>query len=158
MKSAIAKTEITADKINLYQRELNLELDKETLYTQEGEVVHAVLKGGKTGSKVEWSLSGDATLNDHDTTFNASGEAKAVITSKAPFENDILLKVNALGGSFVKSIKYKTKIYTPEVEYPSYKDPSWWFHVEKKTIDYDSDYVLKISGLLPNSTIDKISG
>ncbi|EAI8625142.1 hypothetical protein A9M93_08195, partial [Campylobacter lari] len=130
MKSAIAKTEITADKINLYQRELNLELDKETLYTQEGEVVHAVLKGGKTGSKVEWSLSGDATLNDHDTTFNSSGEAKAVITSKAPFENDILLKVNALGGSFVKSIKYKTKIYTPEVEYPSYKDPSWWFHVE----------------------------
>ncbi|MCV3553613.1 inverse autotransporter beta domain-containing protein [Campylobacter sp. CNRCH_2013_0898h] len=158
MKSAIAKTEITADKINLYQRELNLELDKEILYTQEGEVVHAVLKGGKTGSKVEWSLSGDATLNDHDTTFNASGEAKTVITSKAPFENDILLKVNALGDSFVKSIKYKIKIYTPEVEYPSYKDPSWWFHVEKKTIDYDSDYVLKISGLLPNSTIDKISG
>ncbi|MFG5141072.1 inverse autotransporter beta domain-containing protein, partial [Campylobacter lari] len=158
MKSVITKAEITADKINLYQRELNLELDKETLYTQEGEVVHAVLKGGKTGSKVEWSLSGDATLSNQEATFNASGEAKATITSKAPFENDIMLKVNALGSSFVKSIKYKTKIYTPEVEYPSYKDPSWWFHVEKKTIDYDSDYVLKISGLLPNSTIDKISG
>ncbi|HEC1798104.1 TPA: hypothetical protein R1763_001567, partial [Campylobacter lari] len=144
MKSVITKTEITADKINLYQRKLNLELDKETLYTQEGEVVHAVLKGGKTGSKVEWSLSGDATLSNQEATFNASGEAKATITSKAPFENDIMLKVNALGSSFTKSIKYNRKIYTPEVEYPSY-DPSWLpFDTLKNTIDYDSDYVLKV--------------
>ncbi|EAK0811433.1 adhesin [Campylobacter lari] len=107
MKSAIAKTEITTDKINLYQRELNLELDKETLYTQEGEVVHAVLKGGKTGSKVEWSLSGDATLNDHDTTFNSSGEAKATITSKTPFKNNPVISVNAMGKNLSKELNYK---------------------------------------------------
>ncbi|MCV3374088.1 inverse autotransporter beta domain-containing protein [Campylobacter lari] len=158
MNTRVSKAEFTTDKINLYQRELNLELDKETLYTQEGEVVHAVLKGGKTGSKVEWSLSGDATLTKADKVFNASGEAKATITSKAPFENDIMLKANALGSSFTKSIKYNRKIYTPEVEYPAY-DPSWLpFDTLKNTIDYDSDYVLKVSGLLPNSTIDKISG
>ncbi|MCV3473869.1 inverse autotransporter beta domain-containing protein [Campylobacter sp. CNRCH_2014_2849] len=151
MKSVITKAEITADKINLYQRELNLELDKETLYTQEGEVVHAVLKGGKTGSKVEWSLSGDATLSNQEATFNASGEAKATITSKAPFENDIMLKVNALGSSFTKSIKYNDMVYIPKITYPSFK-------AQEKTIDYKSDYVLKVSGLLPNSTIDNISG
>ncbi|HDV6579357.1 TPA: inverse autotransporter beta domain-containing protein, partial [Campylobacter lari] len=158
MKSVITKSEITADKIKLYQRELNLELDKETLYTQEGDIVHAVLKGGKEGSKVEWNLSGDATLGSHDTTFNASGEAKATITSKAPFEKDIIIKVSALGNSLTKSIKYERKIYTPKIEYPSY-DPSWLpFDTLKNTIDYKSDYVLKVSGLLPNSTIDNISG
>ncbi|WP_149062219.1 inverse autotransporter beta domain-containing protein [Campylobacter lari] len=107
MKSVITKSEITADKIKLYQRELNLELDKETLYTQEGDIVHAVLKGGKEGSKVEWNLSGDATLGSHDATFNASGEAKATITSKAPFKDNPVIRVSAMGKNLSKELKYK---------------------------------------------------
>ncbi|HEC1798105.1 TPA: hypothetical protein R1763_001568, partial [Campylobacter lari] len=43
------------------------------------------------------------------------------------------------------------KTYTPSVKYPSFK-------AQEKTIDYIDDFNIKVSGLLPNSTIDKISG
>ncbi|EGK8037634.1 hypothetical protein IO385_001672, partial [Campylobacter lari] len=147
MKSVITKAEITADKINLYQRELNLELDKETLYTQEGEVVHAVLKGGKTGSKVEWSLSGDATLSNQEATFNASGEAKATITSKAPFKNNPVISVNTIGQSVSTTIAYVDKEYIPSIIYPSYKG-------YKQTIELNQDFHLEVSNLIPNTEIE----
>ncbi|MCV3425480.1 inverse autotransporter beta domain-containing protein [Campylobacter sp. IFREMER_LSEM_CL1085] len=147
MKSVITKAEITADKINLYQRELNLELDKETLYTQEGEVVHAVLKGGKTGSKVEWSLSGDATLSNQEATFNASGEAKATITSKTPFKNNPVISVNTIGQSVSTTIAYVDKEYIPSIIYPSYNG-------YKQTIELNQDFHLEVSNLIPNTEIE----
>ncbi|MCV3444018.1 inverse autotransporter beta domain-containing protein, partial [Campylobacter sp. IFREMER_LSEM_CL1097] len=134
------------DKIHAYESDNNKALKDPKL-----DHVEVTLKGGKPNEKIEWSLSGDATLGSHDATFNASGEAKAVITSKAPFKVNPNLEVKTMTKDLKKELPYEIKEYTPKVEYPSFK-------TQEKTIDYIDDFNIKISGLLPNSTIDKISG
>ncbi|EAK0436222.1 hypothetical protein YZ11_01900 [Campylobacter lari] len=159
MKTKKIKDEFNSDKIKLYQYTISFNADSNTIIAEPNKNVETTLKGGKPNEKIEWSLSGDATLTKADKVFNTSGEAKAVITSKAPFKVNPAINANTLGQNLIKTLTYVDgTIYTPKIEYPSYKDPSWWTHKEKKTIDYDSDYVLKVSGLLPNSTIDNISG
>ncbi|HEC1798094.1 TPA: hypothetical protein R1763_001557, partial [Campylobacter lari] len=86
---------------------LVLDIDKNSLNAQEGEEAHAILKGGKANEKIEWSLSGDATLTKADKVFNASGEAKATITSKAPFKDNPVISVNAMGKNLSKELNYK---------------------------------------------------
>ncbi|ELF2320577.1 inverse autotransporter beta domain-containing protein [Campylobacter lari] len=134
------------DKIHAYESDNNKALKDPKL-----DHVEVTLKGGKPNEKIEWSLSGDATLSNQEATFNASGEAKAVITSKAPFKVNPNLEVKTMTKDLKKELPYEIKEYTPKVTYPSFKS-------HEKTIDYESDYVLKVSGLLPNSTIDNISG
>ncbi|MCV3393654.1 inverse autotransporter beta domain-containing protein, partial [Campylobacter sp. IFREMER_LSEM_CL908] len=134
------------DKIHAYESDNNKALKDPKL-----DHVEVTLKGGKPNEKIEWSLSGDATLSNQEATFNASGEAKAVITSKAPFKVNPNLEVKTMTKDLKKELPYEIKEYTPKVEYPSFK-------TQEKTIDYIDDFNIKISGLLPNSTIDKISG
>ncbi|EPH6130620.1 hypothetical protein ACS0H5_000582, partial [Campylobacter lari] len=99
---------------------------------------------GKPNEKVEWNLSGDATLGSYDATFNASGEAKATITSKAPFKVNPTLSVITLGKKINAEFFYN---FSPKiVEYPSFKG-------QEKTIDYESDFMLKLNGLKPNSNV-----
>ncbi|HEC1774090.1 TPA: hypothetical protein R1721_001670, partial [Campylobacter lari] len=144
-------------KIKLYQYTISFNADPSTIIAEPNKNAEVTLKGGKANEKIEWSLSRDATLTKADKVFNASGEAKATITSKAPFKANPTINVNTLGQNLTKTLTYiDGTIYTPKIEYPSYK-VSFWKTLDK-TIDYDSDYVLKVSGLLPNSTIDKISG
>ncbi|HEC1786504.1 TPA: inverse autotransporter beta domain-containing protein, partial [Campylobacter lari] len=151
------KKELNLDKIKLYQYAISFNADPSTIIAEPNKNAEVTLKGGKPNEKIEWSLSGGATLTKTDKVFNVSGEAKAVITSKAPFKTNPIINVNTLGQNLTKTLTYiDGTIYTPKIEYPSYK-VSFWKKLDK-TIDYDSDYVLKISGLLPNSTIDNISG
>ncbi|EGK8129809.1 hypothetical protein IO384_001503, partial [Campylobacter lari] len=157
IKQGSIKKELNLDKIKLYQYAISFNANPSTIIAEPNKNAEVTLKGGKANEKIEWSLSGDATLSNQEATFNASGEAKAVITSKAPFKTNPIISVNTLGQNLTKTLTYiDGTVYTPKIEYPSYK-VSFWKTLDK-TIDYDSDYVLKISGLLPNSTIDNISG
>ncbi|HEC1774093.1 TPA: hypothetical protein R1721_001673, partial [Campylobacter lari] len=108
--------------------------------------VEVTLKGGKEGSKVEWSLNGDATLGSQEATFNASGEAKATITSKAPFKANPVISVNAMGKNLSKTITYDVRKFDPIFAYPSFKG-------ELNTIDYKSDFKITVSGLLADSAV-----
>ncbi|MCV3444044.1 Ig-like domain-containing protein, partial [Campylobacter sp. IFREMER_LSEM_CL1097] len=146
MKTRTSKLEFAADKIKLYQRELKFEGDK-TIYTEEKAQANITLKDGKKGAKVEWNISGDATLNDHDTTFNSSGEAKATITSKVPFKDNPVINVNTIGQSASTTIAYVDKEYIPSIIYPSYKG-------YKQTIELNQDFHLEVSNLIPNTEIE----
>ncbi|HEC1791653.1 TPA: hypothetical protein R1728_001545, partial [Campylobacter lari] len=107
------------------------------------------LIGGNPGSKVEWNLSGDAILSKQDTVFNDNGEARATITSKAPFKANPIISVNALGRSLSAELSYET-VYTPEIDYPSLEG-------HEKMVDILDDFNIKVRGLMPNSEIDDIS-
>ncbi|MCV3457741.1 hypothetical protein, partial [Campylobacter sp. CNRCH_2016_0050h] len=108
--------------------------------------VEVTLKGGKPNEKIEWSLNGDATLGSQEATFNASGEAKAVITSKAPFKANPVISVNAMGKNLSKTITYDVRKFDPIFVYPSFKS-------ELNTIDYKSDFKITVSGLLADSAV-----
>ncbi|HEC1728061.1 TPA: inverse autotransporter beta domain-containing protein [Campylobacter lari] len=157
-----ASTQEVSGEIKLHQYTPSINFSKDKIYAYESDNtkllkdpkldhVDVTLKGGKPNEKIEWSLNGDASLSKQDTVFNASGEAEAVITSKAPFKANPTINVNTLGQNLSKTITYDVKTYTPSVTYPSFK-------AQEKTIDYIDDFNIKVSGLLPNSTIDNISG
>ncbi|EGK7513962.1 hypothetical protein IO387_000360 [Campylobacter lari] len=158
-----ASTQEVSGEIKLHQYTPSINLSKDTIYAYESDNdtkllkdpkpdhVEVSLKGGKPNSKIEWSISGDASLSNQEAVFNNNGEAKATITSKAPFKTNPIISVNALGQNLTKTLTYDVKTYTPKIEYPSFK-------AQEKTIDYIDDFNIKVSGLLPNSAIDKISG
>ncbi|MCV3391890.1 inverse autotransporter beta domain-containing protein [Campylobacter sp. IFREMER_LSEM_CL2101] len=157
-----ASTQEINGEIKLHQYTTSINFSKNTIHAYESDSnkalkdpkpdhVEVTIKGGKPNEKIEWSLSGDATLAKADKVFNASGEAKATITSKAPFKANPTINVSTLGQNLSKTITYDVKTYTPSVTYPSFK-------AQEKTIDYIDDFNIKVSGLLPNSAIDKISG
>ncbi|EPH6131628.1 hypothetical protein ACS0H5_001644, partial [Campylobacter lari] len=119
--------------------------------------IKVYVRGGKPNVKIQWSFSGDVDIGDKQNKFDQNGEAGVVLIAKAPYKKDIVVKAESLNQTLNKTITYVDgTIYTPKIEYPSYR-VSFWKTLDK-TIDYDSDYVLKVSGLLPNSTIDNISG
>lgn len=157
-----ASTQEVSGEIKLHQYTPSISFSKDKIHAYESENIKALkdpkpdhvevtLKGGKPNEKIEWSLNGDASLSNQEAVFNASGEAKAVITSKAPFKANPIISVNTMGKDLSKELPYESKTYTPKIEYPSFK-------AQEKTIDYIDDFSIKVSGLLPNSTIDKISG
>ncbi|AJC84012.1 inverse autotransporter beta-barrel domain-containing protein [Campylobacter peloridis] len=152
IKQGSVKEELNLDKIKLYRYTISFNANPSTIIAEPNKNAEVTLKGGKANEKIEWSLSGDATLTKADKVFNTSGEAKATITSKTPFKANPIIIVKAMGKNLTKTLTYiDGTIYTPKIEYPSFKD-------QEKTIDYIDDFNIKISGLLPNSTIDKISG
>ncbi|MCV3388363.1 hypothetical protein L8U00_07770, partial [Campylobacter sp. IFREMER_LSEM_CL2256] len=57
MKTKHILTDFTTNEIYIY-KQLTLDTDKDSLYAQEGEEVHATLKGGKEGSKITWNIKG----------------------------------------------------------------------------------------------------
>ncbi|MCV3419243.1 hypothetical protein L8V92_08215, partial [Campylobacter lari] len=134
------------DKIKLYQRELKFSGDK-TIYTEENTQANITLSGGKSGEKVEWNLSGDATLGSHDTTFNRSGYAYATITSKAPFKANPIISVETIGQSVSTTIAYVDKEYIPSIVYPNYRG-------HEKTVNLNQDFNLEVSNLIPNTEIE----
>ncbi|EPE3793840.1 hypothetical protein ACSIDX_000732, partial [Campylobacter lari] len=144
--TGVSKTEFTTEKIKLYQRELEFSGDK-TIYTEENTQANITLSGGKSGEKVEWSLSGDATLGSHDTTFNRSGYAYATITSKAPFKTNPVINVNTIGQNVSTTIAYVDKEYTPSIVYPNYRG-------HEKTVNLNQDFNLEVSNLIPNTEIE----
>ncbi|MCR8705299.1 inverse autotransporter beta domain-containing protein [Campylobacter sp. 2352 PW] len=157
-----ASTQEVSGEIKLHQYTPSISFSKDKIHAYESENIKALkdskldhvevtLKGGKPNEKIEWNLSGDATLSNQEAVFNASGEVKAVITSKTPFKANPTINVNTLGQNLSKTIIYDVKTYTPSVTYPSFK-------AQEKTIDYIDNFNIKVSGLLPNSTIDNISG
>ncbi|MCV3551743.1 inverse autotransporter beta domain-containing protein [Campylobacter sp. CNRCH_2013_0855] len=151
-KQGSVKEELNLDKIKLYQYAVSFNTDPSTIIAEPDKNTEVTIKGGKPNAKIEWSLSGDATLSKQETVFNASGEAKAIITSKAPFKINPIISVNTLGQNLTKTLTYiDGTIYTPKITYPSFK-------AQEKTIDYETDYSIKVSNLLPNSVIDGVSG
>ncbi|HEC1759811.1 TPA: inverse autotransporter beta domain-containing protein [Campylobacter lari] len=157
-----ASTQEVSGEIKLHQYTPSISFSKDKIHAYESENIKALkdpkpdhvevtIKGGKPNEKIEWSLNGDASLSNQEATFNASGEAKATITSKAPFKANPIISVNTLDQKVGKELPYEIKEYTPEVEYPSFRG-------EEKLIEYDKTYKIKISNLLPNSIIDGISG
>ncbi|EAL4712230.1 hypothetical protein DO002_07725, partial [Campylobacter lari] len=118
-----------------------------TIYTEENAQANITLSGGKSGEKVEWSLSGDATLGSHDTTFNRSGYAYATITSKAPFKTNPVINVNTIGQNVSTTIAYVDKEYTPSIVYPNYRG-------HEKTVNLNQDFNLEVSNLIPNTEIE----
>ncbi|HEC1767528.1 TPA: inverse autotransporter beta domain-containing protein [Campylobacter lari] len=159
-----ASTQEVSGEIKLHQYTPSISFSKDKIHAYESENddyrllkdpkldhVEVTLKGGKPNEKIEWSLSGDATLSNQEATFNTSGEAKATITSKAPFKANPIISVNTMGKDLSKELPYDLKTYTPKITYPRFRG-------EAKLIQYDSPYEIKVSGLLPNSTIDKITG
>lgn len=157
-----ASTQEVNGEIKLHQYTPSINFSKNTIHAYESDNtkllkdpkpdhVEVSLKGGKPNEKVEWNLSGDASLSNQEATFNASGEARATITAKAPFKANPIISANTLDQKIDKELPYDVKTYTPKIEYPS-------FGSKAKTIEYKKDFSIKINNLLPNSTIDSISG
>ncbi|MBX2078878.1 Ig-like domain-containing protein, partial [Campylobacter peloridis] len=130
------------DKIHAYESDNNKALKEPKL-----DHVVVTLKGGKPNEKIEWSLSGDATLSNQDATFNASGEAKATITSKAPFKANPNLEVKTMANDIKKELPYEIKEYNPKVEGFSPK------FEKEDTLDYKTAFSVQVSNLLPHSKI-----
>ncbi|EGK8008068.1 hypothetical protein IO405_000447, partial [Campylobacter lari] len=159
-----ANTQEVSGEIKLHQYTPSINLSKDTIYAYESENddyrllkdpkpdhVEVTLKDGKPNSKIEWSISGDASLSNQEAVFNDNGEARATITAKAPFKANPVININALGQKVGKELPYDVKTYTPKIEYPR-------FRAEAKLIEYEKPYEIKVSNLLPNSVIDGISG
>ncbi|HEC1798103.1 TPA: hypothetical protein R1763_001566, partial [Campylobacter lari] len=88
LKQGDIKDTKTSDTIKLHQYTPSISFSKDKIHAYESENIKALkdpkldhvdvtIKGGKPNEKIEWSLSGDATLGNQEATFNASGEAKA---------------------------------------------------------------------------------
>ncbi|HEC1752375.1 TPA: hypothetical protein R1706_000237, partial [Campylobacter lari] len=144
------KAELTLEPISVFDEyDLIIAGSPFTIKAIPNDSVGVALIGGHPGSKVEWSISGDATLSKQDTVFNDDGEARAAITSKDPFKTDPVISVNALGRNLSKKFSYET-VYTPEIDYPSLEG-------HEKMVDILDDFNIKVRGLMPNSEICDIS-
>ncbi|EAJ0349005.1 adhesin [Campylobacter lari] len=151
------------ENIKLYQYSLTMSSEKEQLDayknglpTKDLILDHTEVKvmGGKPNEKVEWSLSGDGTLSNQELFFNQKGEAKALLTSRSPFKTDIKITAFGVGKNSSKTITYNLRDFTPTIEYPTLKNIYGTF---QKTIDYDTDYSIKVKGLLPDSEVEIVS-
>ncbi|EAL4712234.1 hypothetical protein DO002_07745, partial [Campylobacter lari] len=99
--------------------------------------IKVYVRGGKPNVKIQWSFSGDVDIGDKQNKFDQNGEASVVLIAKAPYKKDIVVKAESLNQTLNKTITYVDgTIYTPKIEYPSYK-VSFWKTLDK-TIDYDS--------------------
>ncbi|HEC1791663.1 TPA: inverse autotransporter beta domain-containing protein, partial [Campylobacter lari] len=81
---SVASTQEVSGEIKLHQYTPSINFSKDKIHAYESENIKALkdpkldhvdvtLKGGKPNEKIEWSLSGDATLSNQEATFNASG-------------------------------------------------------------------------------------
>ncbi|MFG5123432.1 hypothetical protein O8I42_08105, partial [Campylobacter lari] len=106
------------------------------------------ISGGKPNQALTWSVSGHGTLSEEQKTFNAQGKATAKLSSKAPFDEAPNVKAMSMENQTNKIISYSLRTFNPTIEYPTLKNIYGTF---QKTIDYDTDYSIKVKGLLPDS-------
>ncbi|EQA5652193.1 inverse autotransporter beta domain-containing protein, partial [Campylobacter lari] len=151
------------DNIKLYQYSLAMNSQKDKLDAYENglatknlvlDKTEVKVTGGKPNEKVEWDLTGDGTLSNQELSFDQNGEAKALLTSKTPFKTPIKIVTSGVGKNSSKTITYDLRTFNPTIEYPTLKNIYGTF---QKTIDYDTDYSIKVKGLLPDSEVEIVS-
>ncbi|HEG2607265.1 inverse autotransporter beta domain-containing protein [Campylobacter sp. W0066.1] len=152
------------DNIKLYQYSLAMDSEKDKLDAYENglptkdlvlDKTEVKVTGGKPNEKVEWDLTGDATLSNQELSFDQNGEAKALLTSKTPFKTPIKIVTSGVGKNSNKTIVYDLRTFTPVITYPVFNSTLYGKH--NNTIDYDTDYSILVKGLLPDSIIEPIT-
>lgn len=93
---------LSAD-INVKQYNLSIKASKDSIVPEDFSEI--TISGGKAGSKLDLSLSGDGEFTSKDATFDANGEAKAVVTGTGGVDNDIVINYSGIGKSGNKTIE-----------------------------------------------------
>ena len=91
---------LTAE-VNVKQYTLSISSSAESIIADES--FTATVSGGKAGSKVSFTLTGDGELSSGgkttSTTFDKNGQAKITVKGSAPYNSTIILMAKALGNS-----------------------------------------------------------
>ncbi|EFO9448574.1 hypothetical protein HL737_001614, partial [Campylobacter lari] len=115
-KQGSVKEEFNLDKIKLYQYNLQIQSNRTWFYNKLDEQSEIKITGGRLNSEIAWDIQGDGIIVSKDNKFNSQGEAKATITSKAPFENKIIISASSFGQEVNQKINYvKEKFYSPHI-------------------------------------------
>ncbi|HEC1791569.1 TPA: hypothetical protein R1728_001456, partial [Campylobacter lari] len=119
IKQGSVKEELNLDKIKLYQYNLQIQSNRTWFYNKLDEQSEIKITGGRLNSEITWNIQGDGIIINKDSKFNSQGEAKATITSKAPFENEIIISASTLGKKIDQKISYKwEKFFLPKIMFP----------------------------------------
>ncbi|MCV3387857.1 hypothetical protein L8U00_05075, partial [Campylobacter sp. IFREMER_LSEM_CL2256] len=111
-KQGSVKEELNLDKIKLYQYNLQIQSNRNWFYNKLNEQSEIKITGGRLNSEITWNIQGDGTIINKDSKFNSQGEAKATITSKDPFENEITINASTLGKKWIKKFPINGKNFS----------------------------------------------
>ena len=113
------------------------------------------VKGGKEGMQVDVVLTGDATFADGTTakkvTLGADGTADLTVLSKAPYTANAVLSAVGPGNRTANgTVAYDLTQAAPTVNFPDTNGPNG---NQTDTVDYEVDYSVTVSGLLPGTKV-----
>lgn len=136
-------------KVILNEPDLKIETQA-TEITNINTPLEFTLSGGREGEKVEFTVTGDGTLDpSSEQAFDTQGQAKAIVNAKTPFEQAVKVTAKALERTVESTeIVYNLPSRTIEIDYSDLK-----FKDKERTIDYDSPFKIRLSGLTPNTPI-----
>ena len=136
-------------KVLLKDPELKLET-KTTEITEINTPLEFVLSGGKEGETIEYSISGDGELDGvTETIFDAEGKAKVIVKPKSPYEKAIIVTAKTLERTVESTeIAYNLPTHSIQIDYSELN-----FKGKERTIDYDTPFKIKLSGLTPNTPV-----
>ncbi len=148
-------------EINVKQYTITLASSKSTIDAYDGkgiananlDVVTVNVKGGRSGSALQWSLTGDGQLDYNGKTagsgtFNSKGEATIKVYAKKSFTKNPTLTVSGLGSTKTQALTYDLTTYSPTLTLPTYSGTGGTANV-----DYGKTYTVKLSGGMPGTTV-----
>lgn len=148
-------------EINVKQYTITLVSSKSTIDAYDGkgiananlDVVTVNVKGGRSGSALQWSLTGDGQLDYNGKTsgsgtFNSKGEATIKVYAKKSFTKNPTLTVSGLGSTKTQALTYDLTTYSPTLTLPTYSGTGGTANV-----DYGKTYTVKLSGGMPGTTV-----
>ncbi|MCV3471234.1 hypothetical protein, partial [Campylobacter sp. CNRCH_2015_0814] len=153
-KTITSKETFALEPIFIKKYQIDIMCSKYSVFDVPNQTVTCKIKGGKAGSSIKYIYKekGDFNVIQADKQFNSSQEATMIIKSENPFKKRFFVLIQALGGQNEFIVNYEHCDVDPKiVEYPKFEN-------KEKTIDVESDFSIKISGLVPHSKIYNIDG
>ena len=148
-------------EVNVKQYTITLDSSKSTIDAYDGkgiananlDAVTVNVKGGRSGSALQWTVTGDGQLDysgktSGSGTFNSKGEATIKVYAKKSFNKNPTLTVTGLGSTKSQVLTYDLTTYNPTLTLPSYSGTGGTANV-----DYGKTYTVKLAGGMPGTTV-----